>query len=213
MMSVTRGQMTRIVVAVDPAVTAGEDSDDTGIMVVGTSAPAPTGHLQAHRPLSWSRVRPGRLHVQAAPLRLGAPQRRRLRRLAGKPHRGRSQQRRRHGWRDDPRHPVVDPIRSRQSHPRKANPSLTGVLALRAGTRSPRWHLRAELEEANFTTLAPRVQQFSRPDGRSGVGAVCPRPDPARPPAKDWLASLAPACVCGQPKRPTPRTAPSVAAR
>jgi predicted phage terminase large subunit-like protein len=36
--SVERGQLVRIVVAVDPAVTAGEDSDETGIIVAGVSS-------------------------------------------------------------------------------------------------------------------------------------------------------------------------------
>src|SRR6202008_341187 len=82
--------MTRVVVAIDPAVTSGEEADETGIVVAGKDQNG-HGYVLAdisgrYPPTEWARFGD-----------------RRLRDAPGRPHCGRGQQRRRH-IRDDASH-------------------------------------------------------------------------------------------------------------
>src|SRR6516165_2657641 len=121
-------EMTRVVVAIDPAVTSGEGADETGIVVAGKDQ---------------NRLCAGR-HLGALPAdRVGPLGDRRLQDAPGRPHRGRGQQRRRHG-RGDASH--GRPKRGVYRGPRLARQDgagRTGGGALRPGPRPSHRHLPA----------------------------------------------------------------------
>ena len=123
-------EMTRVVVAIDPAVTSGEEADETGIVVAGKDKNG-HGYVLAdisgrYPPTEWARL--------AITAYADAP---------GRPHRRRGQQRRRHG-RGDASH--GRPKRGVYRGPRLARQGgagRTGGGALPAGPRPSHRHLPA----------------------------------------------------------------------
>jgi phage terminase large subunit-like protein len=144
-------EMTRVVVAIDPAVTSGEEADETGIVIAGKDN---NGHAYVladisgrYPPTEWARLAINAYTTHGA-----------------RPHCGRGQQRRRHG-RGEASH--GRPKRGVYRSPRLARQDSTGRTgggALRARARPSHRHLPA--------TRRPDDQFYIgyRP-GRSGVFA------------------------------------------